>query len=233
MFYNFYHTSLILPLLNLYFSILSFWCYCECIIFLILFWSVQCQYIEVLLIFVSWSYIMWPYWTCLLILVVFLVDLLGFSKYKILLSANGGNFSLSNLDAFYFSFLPDCTDLTSIQKSQEQISSLFPASGKAFHHSPLRCGCRGFVGDFYWVEKVPFFLLCQEFLSWMKSESENHSLMSDSLGSHGILQARMLEWVVPFSRGSSQPRDQTQVSRITGRFFTSWAARETQEYWSG
>ena len=95
----------------------------------------------------------------------FLVDLLGFSKYKILLSANGGNFSLSNLDAFYFSFLPDCTDLTSIQKSQEQISSLFPASGKAFHHSPLRCGCRGFVGDFYWVEKVPFFLLCQEFLS--------------------------------------------------------------------
>ena len=39
---------------------------------------------------------------------------------------------------------------------------------------------------------------------------------------HGILQARMLEWVaVPFSRGSSQPRDQTQVSRIAGGFFTS------------
>ena len=39
---------------------------------------------------------------------------------------------------------------------------------------------------------------------------------------HGILQARILEWVaVPFSRGSSQPRDRTQVSRITGRFFTS------------
>ena len=51
---------------------------------------------------------------------------------------------------------------------------------------------------------------------------------------HGILQARMLEWVaVPFSRGSSQPRDQTQVSCITGRFFTSWATREAQEYWSG
>ena len=30
----------------------------------------------------------------------------------------------------------------------------------------------------------------------------------------------------PFSRGSSQPRDQTQVSRIAGRFFTSWATRE-------
>ena len=43
----------------------------------------------------------------------------------------------------------------------------------------------------------------------------------------GILQARTLEWVAfPFSRGSSQPRDQTQISRIAGRFFTSWATRE-------
>ena len=47
---------------------------------------------------------------------------------------------------------------------------------------------------------------------------------------HGILQARILEWVaVPFSRGSSQPRDQTQVSHIAGRFFTSWATRESRE----
>ena len=44
---------------------------------------------------------------------------------------------------------------------------------------------------------------------------------------HGILQARILEWVaVPFSRGSSQPRDRTQVSHIAGGFFTSWATRE-------
>ena len=51
---------------------------------------------------------------------------------------------------------------------------------------------------------------------------------------HGILQARILEWVAfPFSRGSSQPRDWTQVSCIVGRFFTSWATREAQEYWSG
>ena len=41
---------------------------------------------------------------------------------------------------------------------------------------------------------------------------------------HGILQARILEWVAfPFSRGSSWPRDRTQVSHIAGRFFTSWA----------
>ena len=43
----------------------------------------------------------------------------------------------------------------------------------------------------------------------------------------GILQARILEWVaVPSSRGSSQLRDQTQVSHTAGRFFTVWAARE-------
>ena len=46
---------------------------------------------------------------------------------------------------------------------------------------------------------------------------------------HGILQARILEWVAfPFSRGSSQPRDATQVSRMAGQFFTSWATREAQ-----
>ena len=38
---------------------------------------------------------------------------------------------------------------------------------------------------------------------------------------HGIFQARVLEWVaIPFSRGSSQPRDRTQVSHIVGRCFT-------------
>ena len=51
---------------------------------------------------------------------------------------------------------------------------------------------------------------------------------------HGILQARILEWLAfPFSRGSSHPRDQTQVSCIAGGFFTSWVTREAQEYWSG
>ena len=51
---------------------------------------------------------------------------------------------------------------------------------------------------------------------------------------HRILQARILEWVAsPFSRGSSQPREWTQVSCIAGGFFTSWATREAQEYWSG
>ena len=44
---------------------------------------------------------------------------------------------------------------------------------------------------------------------------------------HGILQARILEWVaIPFSRGSPQSRDQTQVSQIADGIFTSWATRE-------
>ena len=44
---------------------------------------------------------------------------------------------------------------------------------------------------------------------------------------HGVLQARTLEWVaISFSRGSSQPRDWTQISCIAGRFFTIWAIRE-------
>ena len=39
---------------------------------------------------------------------------------------------------------------------------------------------------------------------------------------HGILQARIPEWIAfPFSRGSPQPRDRTQVSHLAGRLFTS------------
>ena len=46
-------------------------------------------------------------------------------------------------------------------------------------------------------------------------------------GIHGIFQARILEWAaISFSRGSSQPRDQTRVSCIADRRFTIWATRE-------
>ena len=45
------------------------------------------------------------------------------------------------------------------------------------------------------------------------------SLLDSSV--HGILQARILAWIaILFSRGSTQPRDQTQVSHIAGRLFT-------------
>ena len=67
-----------------------------------------------------------------------------------------------------------------------------------------------------------------------KWKSLSHVRLCDSIdcnppGSsvHGILHARILECVaVPFSRESSQPRDQTQVSHIAGRFFNIWATSE-------
>ena len=44
---------------------------------------------------------------------------------------------------------------------------------------------------------------------------------------HGVLQARILEWVsIPFCRGSFQPRDWTRIACIAGRLYTIWATRE-------
>ena len=98
-----------------------------------------------------------------------------------------------------------------------------------------------------WLEGVQPFLLTSE--GWACTSRHtltgvcvcvSHSIMSDSLrpmdcsppGSsvHGIFQARILEWdAIPFSRGSSQPRDQTRVSCIVDRFFAIWTTREAQQ----
>ena len=43
---------------------------------------------------------------------------------------------------------------------------------------------------------------------------------------HGILQARILEWVAISSRGSSRPRDQTYISCLAGGFFTTEPPQE-------
>ena len=80
---------------------------------------------------------------------------------------------------------------------------------------------------------------CHFLLQCMKVKSErevaqscltHHNPMDHNLpGSsvHGIFQAIVLEWIaISFSRGSSQPRDQTWVSRIGGRRFNLWATRE-------
>ena len=56
-----------------------------------------------------------------------------------------------------------------------------------------------------------------------------YNLLGSSV--YGIFQARILEWVaISFSRESSWPRYQTQVSCIAGRFFTIWATREVHLY---
>ena len=59
----------------------------------------------------------------------------------------------------------------------------------------------------------------------MSDSLQPHGLHGSSV--HGIFQARILEWVaISFSRGSSWPRDWTQVSHIVGRCFTIWVTRE-------
>ena len=56
----------------------------------------------------------------------------------------------------------------------------------------------------------------------------DHNLPGSSL--HGISQARTLEWVaISFSRGSSLPRDQTLISCLAGRFFTTWQVPEAEQ----
>ena len=65
------------------------------------------------------------------------------------------------------------------------------------------------------------------FTSWATRETLVPNFLQLHGQYHGIPQARILEWVaIPFSRGSSQPRDGIQISCIEGGFFTSWATRE-------
>ena len=66
------------------------------------------------------------------------------------------------------------------------------------------------------------------------SDSLWHPMDCSPLGFsvHGILQTRILEWVaIPFSRGSSQPRDRTQASCIAGRFFYQLSYQGSPSVW--
>ena len=64
----------------------------------------------------------------------------------------------------------------------------------------------------------------------IQSESESYSVISNSLRPHGLYSPGQNTGVggLFFSRGSSQPRDQTQVSHIAGKFFTTWVAGKTK-----
>ena len=114
--------------------------------------------------------------------------------------------------------------------------------------------CRCFTADFnllMWITECPvakacthsdpgwagLLVICSQSYTIAFSESGSCSVVSD-FGTprtvsppvssvHGLLQARILECVaIPFSRGSSRPRDPNQVSCFAGRFFTVWATRE-------
>ena len=119
------------------------------------------------------------------------------------------------------------------QKRWKEISSLF--------HLGLEDGAPG-TGEQTGFSAFTSFLPISHFLHDLflltESESESEvaqlcptlcdpvdcSLLGSSL--HGILQARILEWVaISFSRGSSQLRDRTRISRIAGRRFNLWATR--------
>ena len=90
--------------------------------------------------------------------------------------------------------------------------------------------------DLMTVESLPVGVMTLTSLKWSEVKVAQSCLtlcnpMDFSVpgsSAHGILQAIILEWVaIAFSRGSSQPRDWTQVSLIAGVFFTIWATRET------
>ena len=82
-------------------------------------------------------------------------------------------------------------------------------------------------------------LLYLNLMTKSKSGSVSHSVIVDSATAWTV--TRQVSLSIEFSRSenslfsrrSSQPRDQTQVSYIAGRFFPSWATMEAQEYWSG
>ena len=95
------------------------------------------------------------------------------------------------------------------------MSNQLPRALRAGNSS--RCGANSFTPQ-------------REFLSCKRSEVKvAQSTLRDPMDYtvHGILQARILEWIAfPFSRGSFQPRVPTQVSRIAHEFFTNGVTRE-------
>jgi len=81
------------------------------------------------------------------------------------------------------------------------------------------------VTELKWPDSVLYAATGNWFHVWLFATPIDCSLPGSSI--HGIFQARILEWVaISFSRGSSQSRDWTWVSRIAGRHFTVWATRE-------
>ena len=99
----------------------------------------------------------------------------------------------------------------------------FDVSGPHFLYLEIRIKKNSFLWELSEnIHKVLVAVLCPTLYDPMNCSPPGSSV-------HGILQARTLEWVaIPFSRGSSPPRDQTQVSCITGGFFHVWATREAQ-----
>ena len=77
-----------------------------------------------------------------------------------------------------------------------------------------------------WFWYTVFFVLSCYSRVWLFCDPMDCSPPNSSI--HGILQARIPEWVsTSFSRGTFQPRNWTQVSHTAGRCFTNWAMQKT------
>ena len=115
-------------------------------------------------------------------------------------------------------------------KEREEKSALRGESGESgVTGAEGREGCKEQgVWKAKWVERRKGKHLVGQCGNW-KWKSLSRVWLCDPMNYtvHGILQARMLEWVAfPFSRGSSQSRDWSLVSHLAGRSFTSWATRD-------
>ena len=120
---------------------------------------------------------------------------------------------------------------------QEEVKHVLPLNNESYNRTVAMCKTphswveahRMFVSGtllLQWLtwnilwSKVLFTQLCPTLCNPMDYIQTGSSVL-------GILQARILEWIsMPFSRGSSWPRDQTWVSCIADRCFTNWATRE-------
>ena len=113
----------------------------------------------------------------------------------------------------------------------------------------MRCGFNPWVRKIHWSQKwQPTLVFLPGESPWTEESSGLQSIGLQRVGHNwtdsvrmdcslpgpsvcGILLARILEWVaILFSKGSSQPRDRTQVSSIAGRFFSIWATRESHNW---
>ena len=111
----------------------------------------------------------------------------------------------------------------------------------ALNHQGSPSGKLFLVSLTFMVKLHGSFLVSQTNISWREGWSEvqvlalqpcltlcnpvDYSRPGSSV--HGVLQAKILEWVaIPFSKGSSAPKDRTQVSCMAGRFLTIWDTRE-------
>ena len=96
-------------------------------------------------------------------------------------------------------------------------------TGRKYINNLSRMGDGGITDDFFSKFATFNFFFISKTLHNERKVKVKAAQSCPTLCNPRIIQVRTLEWVAfPFSRGASQPRDQTQVAPITGGFFTSW-----------